>query len=109
MPAKRYYRPSHNQAQRIIRKFGGARRLAALIGKNPATVYRWTYKRPAGTGGVIPTPALKRVIKIAKKHGIVITTKHLYPELPLYSGLTPKRVYKWEQDEAKAQLEELLS
>jgi hypothetical protein len=99
MPAKRYHRPSHNQAQRIIRKFGGARRLAALLGRTPSGIYKWAYKRPAGRGGVIPAPALKEVIKAAKKHGIIITTEDLYPELPLYSGLTPKRVYKWEQDE----------
>ena len=73
--------------------------MAALIGKKPATVYRWTYKRPAGTGGVISTTALKRVIKAAKKHGVLITMEDLYPELPQYGGLTPKRVYKWEQDE----------
>lgn len=70
------------QAQSIYKKFGGARNLARLLGKNPSTVYRWDYpKTKGGTDGLIPSSALREVIKLAFLHGILITAEDLYPEL----------------------------
>ncbi len=53
-----------SQASKIIEKFGGARRLASLIGYRPSGVYRWMYpKGKGGTGGYIPTSAIDKVKK----------------------------------------------
>lgn len=76
-----------NQAERIIAKFGGARRLAKLMGqidenegRKPASVYRWTYPRErGGTGGIIPAAALKTIMKLARIEGIVLSETDLYP------------------------------
>lgn len=66
------------QAERIVKKFGGARRLSSillLVGKprDPANIYRWTYsKERGGTGGLIPTSAWPDIIRAAKYDGILI-------------------------------------
>ena len=68
------------QAESIIAKFGNARRLAKLLGVHPSTVNRWNYARAdRGTGGLIPSSALKRVLALAAARGIVITATDLYP------------------------------
>jgi hypothetical protein len=68
------------QAERIIAKFGGPATLAKLIGRNPASVYRWTYSRAiGGTDGLIPSSALRLVLDAARKEGIFITSDDLYP------------------------------
>jgi hypothetical protein len=80
------------QAEGIIRKFGGAGKLAkVLIAMNPedpnfhwnrSSILRWTYpKAVGGTGGEIPTQALKTVVKAARFAGIVLTLEDLFPNL----------------------------
>jgi len=78
------------QAVQVIFKFGNARKLADAIKEccpesehyNPATIYRWTYPKEAGgTGGVIPAPALKTVIKAARYAGVMLTPEDLTPKL----------------------------
>ncbi len=50
----------------IIQQFGGVKKLAKAINKDPATIYRWTYpKKRQGTGGRIPSSALNGIIKAA--------------------------------------------
>ena len=48
--------PFSSPAQRVIKRFGGARRLAVLLDlAHASTVYRWTYSRERnGTNGNIP-------------------------------------------------------
>lgn len=79
-----------SQAARIIRKFGGARRLAALLKSinhpiQPAAIYKWTYpKSRGGTGGIIPTRAQGAVIQAARADGIIITSEDMDPRaLPI--------------------------
>jgi len=68
------------QAERILERFGGARRLAPLIGRDPATVYKWTYPRSAGgTDGLIPTKSYDKVLKAARAEGIYLTPADLDP------------------------------
>lgn len=68
------------QAERVLAKFGGARRLSALLdhlgrSKDPASIYKWTYpKERGGTGGVIPTSAWKDLILAARMEGILLTS-----------------------------------
>lgn len=67
------------QAQRIIAKFGGPYRLAKLIGCQPSTVYRWTYDRPRGTGGLIPADSMTDVLRAAAYLKLRLTAKDLDP------------------------------
>ena len=60
-----------NDANSIISQFGGVKKLAKAINKDPATIYRWTYpKSKNGTGGLIPSSALNKVIDAAKRLNI---------------------------------------
>lgn len=78
----------HPQAETVINKFGGARELARAIKEcfpddhyNPSSIYRWMYPVSAGgTGGEIPAPAIKKVIKAARIAGILLTPEDLYPQ-----------------------------
>lgn len=64
------------QAERIIAKFGGPRRLASAIDCKPAAVYRWTYARArGGTDGYLPNTVKDRVKNAADLLGIEITAE----------------------------------
>lgn len=68
------------QAERIISKFGGPRRLAELMHRNPSTIYRWLYPiENGGTGGLIPAQSLRLVLRVAREQGIFISAQDLYP------------------------------
>ena len=76
------------QAESVINKFGGARKLAKALNDvlppedqyNPSTIYRWIYPRSAGgTDGEIPVSAMKAIIKAARYAGILMTVEDLYP------------------------------
>ncbi|TXG77606.1 hypothetical protein E6Q11_02435 [Candidatus Dojkabacteria bacterium] len=73
------------QAERIIRKFGGAQRLAKLLeltGEpiSAPTIYRWTYpRRDGGTNGLIPPDSLIKVLKAARFDGLLLTSQDLDP------------------------------
>lgn len=75
------------QAQRVIAKFGNARRLSEAtrrladesLHRSPHVVYRWTYpKERGGTDGRIPSSALDAVLAAARLEGIFITAADLY-------------------------------
>ncbi|CAB4121016.1 hypothetical protein UFOVP7_14 [uncultured Caudovirales phage] len=71
----------YNQAEKIISKFGNARRLAELIGVHPVNVYRWTYPRArGGTDGLIPTSSLAKILLAARTDGILLTLDDFVPE-----------------------------
>ena len=59
------------EAKNIIDKFGGIKALAEAIGKDPATIYRWTYpKEKGGTGGIVPSSATLIIQHAADQHNI---------------------------------------
>lgn len=67
-----------NEAERIIKMFGGAYPLAealtAALGRkvHPSTVYRWTYPAERnGTGGMVPSRIRRVLRRAARMHGIV--------------------------------------
>ena len=79
------------QAQSLISKFGGPRELARTFKAcsddpndhySPSTIYRWLYPREnGGTGGEIPLPALKLILRCARLAGVMLTTAEIYPHL----------------------------
>jgi hypothetical protein len=70
----------HQQAAKILQKFGGARRLAHLAALDPSRVYKWTYsKEKGGTGGVIPSSCVEKVQAAAVSAGISLTAEDWAP------------------------------
>lgn len=69
-----------SQAERVIVKFGDATKLAKLINCDPSTVFKWTYTRDKqGSDGIIPSSAMKKVLKAARAEGIYLTPEDLWP------------------------------
>lgn len=87
--------PPRSQAEAIIRRFGGPRDLAralAAVGapRDPSAIYRWTYPRDqGGTGGLIPTSAVKDVKRAARFAGIELRPEDWDPPIEDESYLTP--------------------
>ena len=67
------------QAERIISKFGGIGKLAEAIGRDVSSIYRWTYERPIGTGGLIPLAAIPLIKDAAERLGIELTAEDWQP------------------------------
>ena len=78
--AGKYGRPTYNQAQKVIFKFGGEAAVAKLFGISRITVYRWQYARPYGTDGLIPTPMVEKLNSIARVQGVLLTSNDWLPE-----------------------------
>lgn len=71
----------YSQAQRIIRKFGGARRLARLLEFEASRVYKWTYPRErGGTDGLIPPPVVPRIQTLAELEKVTLTDSDWAPK-----------------------------
>lgn len=68
------------QADHVIRLFGGSQNLAAIIGYTNAGVCKWRYPRhKGGSGGLIPTRALDRILALARSQGVLLTEDDLKP------------------------------
>jgi hypothetical protein len=76
--------PTYDQARKIVSRFGGERNLALLIGCNRISVYRWSYARPYGSDGLIPTAQIDRIKDIARSEGIVLTAQDWEPKRITY-------------------------
>ncbi|PCH85475.1 MAG: amino-acid N-acetyltransferase [Piscirickettsiaceae bacterium] len=62
-------------AKTIINLFGGIKPLANAIGKDPATIYRWTYpKSKGGTDGRVPSSAAHLVRQAAAARDISLVS-----------------------------------
>jgi hypothetical protein len=71
----------YSQSTRIIGKFGGARRLAKLLGFEASRVYKWTYPRErGGTGGLIPAAVIPRVQVLAEFENIELSESDWAPK-----------------------------
>lgn len=90
---------TYTQAQRVISAFGGPAPMArALKIANPdrnwcrSTITRWLYDKDEhsnGTGGSIPTSALRHIRKAARLWGILLDPEILLPEpMILHRGIT---------------------
>ena len=70
------------QAPPILRKLGGASRVAAILKKRHAsTVYRWTYEAPRGTGGLIPPEDQQQLMALARLGVIDLAPGDFFPEV----------------------------
>lgn len=75
------------QADRVIRRFGGPRALRNALAStgNPkhyrdlASIYRWRYPKPSGTGGRVPSNAWPGIHAAARLEGIHLTSEDLDP------------------------------
>jgi hypothetical protein len=59
----------------IIDRFGGPEAVAGALGLNVATVYKWSYPRPRGRGGFIPSWHHAPLLKIAQKRGLRLSAR----------------------------------
>lgn len=88
---------TRSQAERVLEKFGGARRLSkvlAILGrsKDPASMYKWTYSRDkGGTGGIIPTSAWADILAAARFDGVMITPEDTDPRAHKIKVVRPYR------------------
>lgn len=73
-------KPKFNQAEKVISRFGGSTKLAALLGVSRVTIYRWMQPRPVGTDGVIPSSKVPLLIDAAREAGIDLTDVDWSPE-----------------------------
>jgi DNA-binding transcriptional regulator YdaS (Cro superfamily) len=73
--------PTYNQAAKIITRFGGEAKLAALIGISRVSVYRWQYKRPYGSDGLIPTAHIEKIKAVARHEGILLRDEDWVPSV----------------------------
>ena len=76
MPAARdsgqYGRPTYNQARKVIARFGGEQHLANLLGISRISVYRWQYRRPYGSDGLVPTAKIAAIKQVARLEGVLL-------------------------------------
>lgn len=61
-------------AQYVIHVFGGVRKTARMIGRNPGAICHWKQPRKkGGCGGDVPGAAQRIILLVAKKHSLDIT------------------------------------
>jgi len=75
-----YGYPPFNQAEKIIKRFGGEQALAKALNLNPVTVYRWQYTWPYGRDGLIPRGQIERIKAAARNMGVMILPEDWVPE-----------------------------
>lgn len=70
-----------NPASKIIQKFGGAAKVAALLECDESTVHRWTYPRErGGTDGFIPRKPASRLLECAHTQGIELRASDFFDQ-----------------------------
>lgn len=73
----------HYIAHRIIKKLGGPRAVADMLGMSVTGVYKWTYpKEVGGVNGLIPAKRQLELMIAAKQRGIILTAEDFFPQLP---------------------------
>ena len=72
--------PTYNQAAKITARFGGENKLAELLNLSRVTVYRWQWKRPIGTDGLVPSRQVARIQELARREGILLRQEDWEPQ-----------------------------
>lgn len=73
----------HLIAERVIKRLGGPRAVASMLGMSLTAVYKWTYPIEAGgTGGIIPARRQLELMVVAKQRGITLTSEDFFPHIP---------------------------
>lgn len=83
-----YGMPSYNQAQKIVAKFGGEVAMAKLLGISRISVYRWQYRWPYGSDGLIPSQRVNAINEIARVQGVLLREEDWMPEAIKYDDAT---------------------
>ncbi|MEP2833513.1 MAG: hypothetical protein ABJL33_15390 [Hyphomicrobiales bacterium] len=73
------------QIANIIERLGGAYKVAEIVNKHPSRVYRWTYEKPRGTGGIVQNEDIKCLMEFAEANEIELQ----YSEFFEVSGYPP--------------------
>jgi len=76
--------PTYDQATKIIARFGGEAKLAKLIGVSRVSCYRWNYRRPYGSDGLIPTAQIEKIKGVARLEGILLRPEDWVPQVVKY-------------------------
>ena len=76
--------PTYNQAAKIVARFGGEAKLAGLIGMSRISCYRWSYRRPYGSDGLIPSAQIEKIKGVARLEGILLRDSDWVPETIKY-------------------------
>lgn len=58
---------THTPVELVIDRFGGVRKLARAIGRDPAAISRWKKL------GTVPTAVQKRILEVAWERGMDVT------------------------------------
>lgn len=74
-------RPRYNQAAKVVARFGGEASLAKLIGVSRISVYRWQYRRPYGSDGLIPSFQVEKIKAVARGEGVLLRPEDWVPEV----------------------------
>jgi len=60
-------------------RFGGVRKLAHMIGRNPSSISKWKLPRErGGCGGKIPRVAAEKILEVARENRIDIRPSDLF-------------------------------
>ena len=78
--------PTYNQAQKVIGRFGGEAKLAKLINVSRISLYRWQYRRPYGSDGLIPTAQIEKIKAVARLEGILLRDEDWVPQVVKYDN-----------------------
>ena len=62
----------------VITRFGGVRKLARLLGKDPSTIHRWRMaSEKGGLEGRVPSIAQRQLLDLAKVMMVELTADEL--------------------------------
>ncbi len=61
-----------NNAEHVIKAFGGSTRLSKMTGIPRPTIDMWRRDKPTGNGGAIPFRHQRKLAKLALDHGLDI-------------------------------------
>lgn len=65
-------------AELVINRFGGVRKLARLLGKDPSTIHRWKQpKERGGLDGRVPSSQQVKLLDLARAQGVALTAGEL--------------------------------
>lgn len=96
--------PTYNQAAKIIARFGSELKLATLIGVSRISCYRWQYKRPYGSDGLIPSAQIEKIKAVARLEGILLRDEDWVPQVIKYNDETGQPLQQTRQRKTLADL-----
>ena len=65
-------------AKRVITKCGGVDAVISITGRSKAQIYKWTWSRPVGTGGLIPASAQQLLMAAAHRGEVNLSPEDFF-------------------------------